>query len=825
MEATGVLSWRNTGDEPQLFDTVFYLVSPVGARYGPLQVNHNISAPPQVPTTQNIRFNTAGLPPGVYSVVTEIYDSWTGMLLTAITLPGRLSIREIAPPVPPPPPPPVVPEVPTIDILGIPSLNLPRQLNVGDVWSGSVSLPTFSTIPIFAEAQLVLRDPQGYEHIVSRPGGRTLQPGETLQIPVNFDTAGFPGGSYTILLRVFDQFGQRVTDFPMGFLSMIEAIAPPLPPVPPVPEIPTTPTADMFGTPSVNLPTELEIGQMWQGDITIPTMVPPALQQLPSLPALPVNIGLQLQDPAGQLFNIGTFPRTFTPGQPISLPVNFDTSVLTQEGMHDLIMNISDIQGNLLFSGPIGFLMALMPAIPPPPAVPLSRFTAIAVEMTPQTTPVGGTVTIPFSYTHVGRAERVILYAAIGDIRPSPIGFDEVWVGQKTKDVPAHAVPTTERDSITIQITEKFLGPGSYAVYAKVTGRWPEVISAYLPNMVEVVVPAVIPRADIADIDFRLLTTGLLDPGDTVSWIMTGVYKGRAQSGSLTIALGLGSFAPIITRFTLPPIPVNFAESTDWAPFTFRGNFTIPVGVEHGLTYSIRARLETFMDPTQETDHDFNVISIAAAPPAPPPPVLPRADIADIDFRILTIGDLAPGDTVSWIMTGVYKGRAQGGSLTISLGTGPLGTFFTRFTLPPISINFQESQDWQNFSFRGNFIIPANIEPGQTYSIRARLEAIEEPTQETDTDWGVIRIAEVAAPPPPPAEFTLDVRSDPLWGGTVSKSPNKPRYSMGEIVQVTAHPVPGRSFDYWTLETGEFLDTANPINFMVMASHTLTAHF
>ena len=107
IEATGVLSWRNTGDEPHLFDTAFYLVSPVGVRYGPLQVNQNISANPQVPATQNLRLGTAGLAPGVYSVVAEIYDSTTGVLLGAVTLPSRLSIREIVPVVPPPPPPPV----------------------------------------------------------------------------------------------------------------------------------------------------------------------------------------------------------------------------------------------------------------------------------------------------------------------------------------------------------------------------------------------------------------------------------------------------------------------------------------------------------------------------------------------------------------------------------------------------------------------------------------------------------------------------------------------------------------------------------------------
>ncbi|MBA7652329.1 hypothetical protein ES703_60159 [subsurface metagenome] len=742
------------------------------------------------------------------------------MLLAAQTLPSRLQIREIAPPVVPVPPPPVVPEVPTIDILGMPSLNLPSQLNVGDIWSGSVSLPTFGGTPLFAEAQLVLRDPQGYEHIVSRPEGRTLYPGETLQVLVNFDTTGFTGGNYTILLRIFDQMGNQIAEFPMGFLSMIEAIAPPKIPV--VPEIPTAPTVDMFGTPSVNLPTELEIGEIWQGSITIPTMVPPALLQLPSLPALPVNIGLQLRDPAGQLFNVATFPRTFTPGQPISLPVNFDTSVLTQEGMHDLIMNISDLQGNLLFSGPIGFLMALMPAIPPPPAVPgLSRFTTIAVEMTPQTVNVGQPITIPFSYTHVGKAERVIFYAAIGDIRPG--FFDEIWVGQKPVNVDTHAVPTTIRDSIEITITPKFLGPGFYAVYAKVTGRVLEVISAYLPNMVEVLE---IPRADIKDIDFRILTIGPFDPGATVAWIMTGDYKGRTQGGSLTISFGLGSFAPLISLVPLPSIPVNFEASQDWAPFSFSGNLTLPVALQLGRTYSVKAQIQTLIEPTQETDHDFNVINMAGAPPPPPPPaVLPRADIRNPDF-IVTKGTYNIGDRIPFTVTYEYKGRAQRGQLVISLGTGVYPTFSPVVNYSPMAVSFTEAMEWAPMSFSGTFLLTEALQPGQLYSTRARLETLEDPAQETDTNWGVISIAEVAPPPPPPpAEFTLDVRSDPLWGGTVSKSPNKDSYARGEIVQVTAHPAPGRSFDYWTLETGEYFGSVSPMNFMVTASHTITAHF
>ncbi len=806
MEATGTMVWRNTGDAAMPFDTVFYLIGPVGTRYGPLQVNQNIRAVPQIPNTTTLRLNTSGLPSGIYSVDAEIYDSETGMLAGSRTVSNRLQIREIAPPEPPIPPPPEVPAVPTIDILGTPSLNLPRQLNVGDYWSGSVSLPTFGVSPLFAEAQLVLRDPTGFEYVVA-PGGRTLYPGETLQVPVNYDTSGFTAGNYTILMRVFDQFGQQVAEFPMGFLSMIEAIAPPLPPVvpplPPVvpPEVPTLPTADMFATPSVNLPTELEIGELWQGGVNIPTMVPPALQALPSLPSFPVNIGLQLQNPVGQIFNVGTYRPTFIPGQPINLPVNFDTSVLPQEGIHNLILNISDLQGNTLFSNVIGALRAMMPAVPPIPPIPpeLSEFPSIAVNLGTSQIDVYGTLSIPITYTHVGAPETVILYAAIGDDRPPYLGgFDEVWHAQKTISVPLDAAPTPRSDRIDIPITPKLGAAGIYSVYAKITGRglpFQDVISPTLRNIVEVLgppaPPAPPPRADIKDIDFRLLDTGELDPGATVGWIMTGDYKGRAQGGSLTIAFGKGSFAPLISLVTLPSIPVNFEESQDWAPFSFRGNFTLPAALDLGATYSVKARLETFTDPTQETDHDFNVIIIAAPPP--PPPVPPPPELETLDVRIDPVG--AGYVTVSPTPAGGTQHNWQ----------FPHGTTVYVTAHPSSGYTFES---WSG-EMRDTSAITAPVYPMTEHRrITAHFEAVAPPPP----------------PPPPPGEFTLSVRVRPLAGGWVTKEPDKARYSYGEIVKLTARNAPGYRFDYWDVD-GEWLDTANSINFMVMASHTLTAHF
>ena len=635
MEAVGVMAWRNTGEAPTSFDSVYYLISTDGVRYGPLQSTQNVSVNPQIPTTQNIRLTTSGLPSGTYSVDVEIYDSATGTFVTSRTLPSRLEIREIgAPVIPLPPviPPPVIPVTPTLDILGTPSLYLPGQIQVGDVWSGSISLPTFSTVPVFIDSRLLIRDLYGYEYIVAQ-GGRTLNPGEYLSVPVNLDTTGFTPGDYTILLRAFGPSGIMLTEFPMGILSMIAAALPEIPELvpPPLPTgvAPTLPTFDMFSTPSINLPTQVEIGEIWQGNVTIPTMVPAALKAFPSLPAFPVDIGLKLQSPSGQMFDVGSWRPSFTPGQNINLPVNFDTSLLSEQGVNNLIMEISDIQGNPLFSNAISTLRSMLPEIPEIPGLPEipgvplpSKFSLCVVLMGAQTVQVGGSVTIPFTFVHVGREEVVVCRAAVGDARPVYLGgFDEVWHQDKTVSVPNHAVPTVVRESITIPITHIFQGPGIYSVYAKVDGGIPRTISPVIPNIIEVVgVPEVpeLPSADIKDFNINLLTIGPFDPGSTGSFTATCRYRGRAQGGAIKIELGTGIVGTFFSKFRLQPeIAVSFRESFDWQDFSFRGNFTIPDIAEKGEKYNLRATIQTFADPTKESETDWGVIEITALPSIP----------------------------------------------------------------------------------------------------------------------------------------------------------------------------------------------------------------
>ena len=142
-------------------------------------------------------------------------------------------------------------------------------------------------------------------------------------------------------------------------------------------------------------------------------------------------------------------------------------------------------------------------------------------------------------------------------------------------------------------------------------------------------------------------------------------------------------------------------------------------------------------------------------PPEAPPgvPKIPASDIANPEFEAVK-GTYDLGGKVPYEMAFDYKGKGQGGSLTISLGTGLIGTFFTKHTFSPVGVSFEEAFDWRALQLSGTFTIPPTLERGQTYSVRATLKT-DDGAQEIDTDWTVFTIAGlpgVEPPPAPPAE-------------------------------------------------------------------------
>ncbi|GAH71384.1 unnamed protein product, partial [marine sediment metagenome] len=198
------------------------------------------------------------------------------------------------------------------------------------------------------------------------------------------------------------------------------------------------------------------------------------------------------------------------------------------------------------------------------------------------------------------------------------------------------------------------------------------------------------------------------------------------------------------------------------------------------------------------------------------------------------------GDSIPFTVTYEYKGRAQRGQLIISLGTGSYPAFLPVVNYDPMAVSFEEAMDWTRMSISGTFRLTPSppLRQGQLYNTRARLETLEDPAQETDTDWGIIRIAEVAPPPPPPAPppepppvttYTLTTTVLPSVAyGWIKRDPNKTVYDYNERVEITAivdpHVATTHVFSHWDID-GVTYDVGPRVNLIMDRDHKATAFF
>ena len=137
----------------------------------------------------------------------------------------------------------------------------------------------------------------------------------------------------------------------------------------------------------------------------------------------------------------------------------------------------------------------------------------------------------------------------------------------------------------------------------------------------------------------------------------------------------------------------------------------------------------------------------------------PKADIQNLAFAA-TKGTYKIGDYVPFSLSYEYKGKAQSGQLVLSLGTGVPPSFFTVQNYSPMMVAFAEAMNWVYKSLSSTFVLTAALEPGKTYNTRAKLETLEDLTQETDTDWGVITISTV----PVGVSFQVSIWGVPAFG-------------------------------------------------------------
>jgi hypothetical protein len=114
-----------------------------------------------------------------------------------------------------------------------------------------------------------------------------------------------------------------------------------------------------------------------------------------------------------------------------------------------------------------------------------SEFGLVFVPLANVQVRAGDKLRITCRYSHLGQAESVPLYAAIGNTGWA--GFDEVLHGSKTISVPEDSAWNYREDYVDITITTA-ISQGVYDLYAKIGGTIPKVISPTLQDVVEVLV-------------------------------------------------------------------------------------------------------------------------------------------------------------------------------------------------------------------------------------------------------------------------------------------------------------------------------------------------
>jgi len=120
-----------------------------------------------------------------------------------------------------------------------------------------------------------------------------------------------------------------------------------------------------------------------------------------------------------------------------------------------------------------------------------SEFGIIFLPLANVQVKAGDKLRITCRYTHLGKAESVPLYAAIGNTGWT--GFDEKLNASKTLSVPEDASWQAREAYVDIAITTS-ISAGLYDLYAKIGGTIPKVISPTLQDVVEV--------TEVGDSDF-----------------------------------------------------------------------------------------------------------------------------------------------------------------------------------------------------------------------------------------------------------------------------------------------------------------------------------
>lgn len=384
--------------------------------------------------------------PRRYNAILQVMDQNGNAFFNQIV--GRLYILAATGLPEVPKPAITVPSLPSLAMIQTPTATLPSEIDLGKVVSGNIviptvwpaSLPTPPTLPTYnLSITPELKGPSGTIYQQQLPVTRSFQPGQSISLPVSFDTGKLEGpGTYDILLLVRDSAGNLLTSAKIAALRVM-AVAPPVGPS----------------------------------------------------PAIPASLTVLNSPRQGEALRYSF--SGFQPNAPVKVYVQggggvTNTADATGSGSFSFIDNDPPGRYTLIAEDSFGHRATATFTVVAPSLGP-SNISSVSVQLGYTELPVGQSLAVPVSYKHSGKGETALLYAAIGNV--GTFGFDEILVGRSRLNVPDDPVPADHNASVLIPITGQLAAGRSYAVYAKITERssgGPEVVSAPVQNIFKIAV-------------------------------------------------------------------------------------------------------------------------------------------------------------------------------------------------------------------------------------------------------------------------------------------------------------------------------------------------
>ncbi len=562
-----------------------------------------------------------------------------------------------------------------------------------------------------------------------------------------------------------------------------------------------------------------------RGNVQIPTIVPEVpsgFKQLfpgdAKLPTYQLTGTVSLLDPeTGIKTRIGSSSQLLKLGNTLSIPVSFNTGGL-KEKIYQYWLTIQDASGRTLYDNIIppqsiflkakGLVQAAVggaPGLPKPelpvlklpePPAPIklpaatapiapSKFLSMEINLSPSKVNVGGVLSVPVTYTHLGYGEQAVIRVSVGDFRAG--FFDEVWAAEVTEAVPIDVIATPHRTSVSIPITSKIAAAGIYTVEAKVDGGVPRVITRR-QNLVEVL--ASLTESQILRVDVQLRATEV-QVGGTLTVPFSYQHNGAEELVTAYAAVGDSGFAgfnEILAARQSLSIPQDTSLNSR------SGSISIPITskIAANKEYAVQVKLirsasrRDVVSPAVD-----NIVRVAgAATTAPTPAPIPGAPAGgasniprvDVSMRATSI---PVGATLNVPFSYQHSGAAE--LVTAYASVGNSGAFgFDPILAARQSLSIPQDTNLNSRSGSISIPISSKIAANKTYAVEVKLirsAGRRDVVSPTATDIVTVIGATPAAPTPDSAKVTAPAPTKPI---EVSY-----KFSIGPITASPATIKPG----------------------------------